>query len=186
MEKKPTSELDYLLENMKPKQLGMYYMDNKQYLINGEKVFYYYMKDVLYEKGMKLKEVYLNAGISGGYGGKVIRMEKHSENRDLIIRLCIGGRFSLVETNRALKLYGVNELYSKDPRDACIIVAIKNHIFDVYQIDDLLSEHGFDKITTRRLQKKTKKRRRIRDVIFSHLYGGSIYFLNWYNKFVGR
>ena len=52
-----------------------------------------------------------------------------------------------METNRALKLYGLSELYAKDKRDACIIVAINNRIFDLSEIDDILVKQGFVKIT---------------------------------------
>ena len=76
-----------------------------------------------------------------------MRMEKHTSDRDLILRFCIAGHFNWDETNRALKLYGFNELYSKDPRDACIIVAINNRIFDLGEIDNSLSEHGLETIT---------------------------------------
>ncbi len=74
-------------------------------------------------------------------------MEKHSVNRDLIIKLCIAGHFNLIEVNRALKLYGMNELYAKEPRDACLIVALNNRIFDFIRIDEMLEEHGFKRIT---------------------------------------
>ena len=59
MEKKPTDELNQLLENMRPEQLDAYYKDNEKYLADGKKGFYYYMKDVLYEKNIKLKDVQL-------------------------------------------------------------------------------------------------------------------------------
>jgi hypothetical protein len=75
-------------------------------------------------------------------------MEKHTKDRDLIIRLCLAGHFNWDETNRALKLYGLSELYAKDPRDACIIVAVNNRIFDLYEIDEVLIRQGFKKLTT--------------------------------------
>ena len=75
-------------------------------------------------------------------------MEKHTRDRDLIIRLCVAGHFSWNEMNRALKLYGLSKLYSKDPRDACIIVAINNRVFDLYQIDTMLENRGFTKISS--------------------------------------
>ena len=70
-----------------------------------------------------------------------------NSDRDLIIRLCLAGHFNWDETNRALKLYGLSELYAKDPRDACIIVAINNRIFDMYEIDEMLTEQGLDKLS---------------------------------------
>ena len=149
MEQKPTNELNDLLENMQPSQLDRYLKENKEYLTDADKAFYYYFKDVLYEKRRKLKDVYTFAGVSESYGSKIITMEKHTTDRDLIIRLCLAGRFSVLETDRALKLYGMNELYAKDPRDACIIVAVKNRIFDPYTIDAILMDHGFPKLTSR-------------------------------------
>ncbi len=147
MVQKPTDELNALLEKMKPDGLDDYLRDNRKYMADEDKAFYYYMKDVLYEKNIKLKDVYSFAGVSEKYGSKIISQEKHTKDRDLIVRLCIAGHFSLLETNRALKLYGMTELYAKDRRDACLIIAINNRIFDLGRIDDILIEQGFDKLT---------------------------------------
>lgn len=147
MVQKPTDELNALLENMRPDGLDDYLKDNRKYMADEDKAFYYYMKDVLYEKNIKLKDVYSFAGVSENYGSKIISQEKHTKDRDLILRLCIAGHFSLIETNRALKLYGMTELYAKDSRDACLIVAINNRIFDMGRIDDMLIRQGFDKLT---------------------------------------
>ncbi|MCR5092979.1 MAG: hypothetical protein K6B72_03300 [Lachnospiraceae bacterium] len=147
MQQIPTNELNDLLENMHPDQLDQYLRDNRQYLADEKKGFYYYFKGVLDEKQIKLKDVYSFAGVTESYGSKIITMEKHTTDRDLIIRLCLAGHFSWIEMNRALKLYGMNELYAKDPRDACIIVAVKDRIFDPYAIDDILVERGLAKLT---------------------------------------
>ena len=105
------------------------------------------MKNTVEKKGLFLKDVYLSAGVSESYGGKIITMEKHTKNRDLIIRLCLAGHFDLTETNRALKLYGMSELYPKISRDACIIVAINNHIFDQLSVDECLRAEGMRPLT---------------------------------------
>lgn len=144
---KPTDELDNMLKGMTPHQLDGYLKSNAKYMAGDKKAFYYYMKDVLNEKNIKLKDVYSFAGVSESYGSKILSMEKHTKDRDLIIRLCIAGHFNWDEMNRALKLYGLNELYSKDPRDACIIVAINNRIFDMSRIDDVLEKRGLKKLT---------------------------------------
>ncbi len=148
MQQKPTDELNDLLENMQPSQLDAYLKDNRKYMALGEKAFYYYFKDTLETKRIRLKDVYTCADVTESFGSKIIRMEKHTTQRDLIIRLCLAGHFSLLEMNRALKLYGMTELYAKDPRDACIIVAVNNRQFDPYQIDELLTGHGFTKLTS--------------------------------------
>lgn len=147
MQKKPTDELNNLLENMKLDQLDEYLKDNEKYMADEKKAFYYYMKDVLDEKNIKLKDLYVFAGVSESYGSKILRMEKYTKNRDLIIRFCLAGHLTWDETNRALKLYGMSELYAKDSRDACIIVAINNRIFNMYDIDEMLLQRGFDKLS---------------------------------------
>lgn len=148
MQEKPTNELEKMLESMKPGELSSYYKDNSQYLADDKKAFYYYFKDVVESKNIFLKDIYSFAGVTESWGSKIITMEKHTRNRDLIIRLCIAGRFSIEEMNRALKLYGMNPLYAKDKRDACMIVAINNRIYDLSEIDDLLIRQGYLKLSS--------------------------------------
>ncbi|MCR4610545.1 MAG: hypothetical protein K5644_01470 [Lachnospiraceae bacterium] len=140
MRDRATDELNELLDNVKPKDIDKYLEENREYMADDKKAFYYYYKDVIDKKNIKLKDVYSFAGMSESMGGKIVRMEGHTSNRDVIIKLCIAGHFSLIETNRALKLYGMNELYSKNSRDACIIVAINNRIYDFDKIDKMLEE----------------------------------------------
>ena len=147
MQRKPTDELNDLLENMKPDQLESYFKDNRKYMADEKKAFYYYMKDVLDEKNIKLKDVYSFAGVTESYGSKIFTMEKHTRDRDLILRFCFAGHFNWDETNRALKLYGFSDLYAKDPRDAVLIVAMNNRIYDLYEINEILFKHGFKRLT---------------------------------------
>ncbi len=147
MQEKATDELDKILANVRPEQINTYYKNNRQYMEEGKKAFYYYMKDVLESKNILLKDVYSFAGVTESYGSKILTMEKHTKNRDLIIRFCIAGHFLLGETNRALKLYGMSPLYAKDKRDACLIVAINNRKYDLFEIDNLLEEYGLPQLS---------------------------------------
>ncbi len=147
MEKKPTDELNNILSKVKPDQLDLYFKENGKYMADEKKGFYYYMKDVLEEKNIRLKDVYSFAGVTESYGSKILTMEKHTRNRDLIIRFCIAGHFTWEETNRALKMYGMNELYAKNERDACFIVAINNRIYDMSEIDEMLLQKSLSKLT---------------------------------------
>lgn len=142
MEEKRTEELNHILEGMKPSQINHYLRENSSEMRDEKKSFYYFFKDTLAKKRIRLSDVYVTANVSESYGGQIIRMEKHTKNRDLIIRLCIGGHFTWHETSRALKLYGLNELYSRNPRDVCIICALNDRIFDPYRINALLLEEG--------------------------------------------
>ena len=139
MTEKSTEEMNSLLENTSPDKIGDFYDENRNSIIDPNKEFYYYMRKILDEKGKKLKDVYSFAGFSESYGSQILRMEKHTPNRDVIIRLCIAGHFNVNETNKALKLYGCNELYSKDKRDACLIIALHNRKYDMADVDDMLA-----------------------------------------------
>lgn len=149
---KPTNELDAELANVKPSKLKEYYKENSQYIADDKKAFYYYMKDIIEAKGILLKDVYLRSDFSESYGSKIITMEKHTKERNTILRLCLAAHFTLLEMNRALKLYGMQPLYSKDRRDACLIVAISNRIYDIYEINELLKQNSFEPLI-----KKKKK-----------------------------
>lgn len=146
MQEKATNELQQQLEELKPEQLKTYYKENSAYLADEKKAFYYYMKDAIESKNLLLKDVYGFAGVTESYGGKILTMEKHTKNRDLILRLCVAGHLTLDEINRALRLYGMSPLYAKDKRDACLIVAINNRIYDLYEINVLLETQGFEKM----------------------------------------
>lgn len=147
MLEKPTEELDKLLKSTKPDRLNDYLSANRTSMAEG-KAFYYYMKDVIESKGILLKDVYSFAGMTESWGGKILTMERHTKNRDVIIRMCVAGRFTLEETNRALKLYGMTELYSRVPRDACLIVAIHNRKYNLGDIDEMLINSGFSRLST--------------------------------------
>ncbi len=147
MQPKTTAELNEILKNTKPSQVRSYLKKNRPYMADEQKAFYYYMKEVLTDKNIRLKDVYLLANVSESYGSKILTMEKHTTDRDLILRFCFAGHLSLPETNRALKLYGMNELYAKDSRDACLIVALHNRIYDMDRVDELLAENGLKKLT---------------------------------------
>lgn len=143
MENIDTRELDSNLNDLKPEDIDIYTNANSKYIAHGEKAFYYYMKDVFDTKNIMLKDVYMRSDVTESYGGKIITMTKHTKNRDLIIRFCLAGHFSLVETNRALKLYGMAPLYSKSERDVIIIVAINNRRYQLSEVNEMLSSHGF-------------------------------------------
>ena len=148
MQSKPTDELNKLLENMKPDEIDTYLAENSEYLADGERPFYDYMKRTIRDKGIKLKDVYQFAGFSESFGSKLLSQDKHTKDRDMIIRLCLAGHLTWDETNRALKLYGFSELYAKDPRDACLIVQINNRIYDIYRINDELAKRNLELLSS--------------------------------------
>ena len=141
-----TIELDQLLGKLNPDKIQEYFRENEDSLFMGSNAFSAYMRDNFKKKGYSMQEVFLRADMPERYGYKIVAMEKHTVQRDVILRLCIASGFTLEETNRALKLYGVNELYSKVARDAVIIVALRNKVYNVDEINELLEKNHFEKL----------------------------------------
>ena len=146
MGRKSTGELDKVLGKLNPDLIQDYFNDNKQDLYADEKPFSKYMKEMFRAKGFSQQEVFIRADMPERYGYKIIACEKHTVKRDVIIRLAIASKFNLKETNRALKLYGFNELYSKIGRDAVLIVAINSGSGNIDQVNELLKRNDFEEL----------------------------------------
>jgi len=144
---KKTDELGKLLETVKPEEISHFLDDNWSDMLDDEKEFTKFMRVTVKSKGLKWKNIYTAVGVSESYGQEIIAARKHANNRDLILRFCFAGRFTLEETQHALTLYGMNPLYARNPRDAVFIVAINKRIYDLGDVDDLLREQNFDVIT---------------------------------------
>lgn len=101
-----------------------------------------YFRNVLLTKNITQQTVFLNADIGEKYGYKLISGEKHTKQRDVIIRLCFAGEFTFNETQRALRLYGMSPLYARIKRDALLINAFNKHIGNIIDLNQFLKEHG--------------------------------------------
>ena len=74
----------------------------------------------------------------------MISEEKKTKQRDVILRICYGARFSLEETQRALKMYDMPTLYSKVSRDALLMVLFRERPGDIRDVDDVLKDHNME------------------------------------------
>ena len=144
--KKKTTELDKVLGNINPDKIQDYFNNYADSFFRGEHAFTDYMKDMFRKKGYTQQDVFLRADMPERYGYKIISKEKHTVQRDVIIKLCLASEFDLLETNRALKLYGLSELYARIPRDSVIIVAINSKIKTVDEVNELLKQNGFEEL----------------------------------------
>ena len=141
---KTTESLNKVLKQTKPEKISEYLEKNASSMVEGSKPFYDYMTRILKKKGLKQQEVFINADISDRYGYKLIQEEKHTRQRDTIIRLCLAAKFTLLEAQRALKIYGMPSLYAKIPRDAVLIIAFNTGIYEISSVNSLLSENGLE------------------------------------------
>ena len=103
-----------------------------------ERPFTAYMLDYLKERGLVRQRVFEKAGLSTGYGYKILYGEKKTSNRDLILGLCLAAEMSLPQTQTALMLAGFSPLQENQLRDATITACITNHLFDIRAVNDHL------------------------------------------------
>ena len=143
---KTTGTLTSILQGTSAKNLDSFFEENTSSLIWEERPFAAYMRAKIKEKNRTQQKVFLEAEISEGYGYKLIAEEKRTKQRDTVLRICIAAGFSLNETQHALKLYGMPELYVKIPRDAVLMTALNAGMTDVDQVDDLLMKYRCDKL----------------------------------------
>lgn len=101
-----------------------------------------YMRRKFREKGILQQNVFLAADLSENYGYKLIAEEKHTRQRDTILRLCLAARFLLEEVQEALILFGMAPLHGRFPRDAVLTVAVQNGIYDLCEVNRLLESCG--------------------------------------------
>ncbi len=142
-----TDKLDHILKNARPQFADEYLSKYSDVFAPEEHPFAQYMRTLIREKGMKQQDVFIAADIPERYGYKLISEEKHTINRDYIVRLCLGARFTLKETQRALKLYGMSPLYPKIPRDAVLIIVFNYGLLEVAEADSLLESHGMESLS---------------------------------------
>ena len=136
---KNTDDLMNSLHGANPEQVQTYLRET---FAQGQPNFVSYMDELLASKGMKRQEVLLRANLPQKYGYKLLTGEAHTTNRDKILRLCFAMELDLKQTQRALKLYGMNELYPKNQRDVILIVALGKKQYDISQVDEELKKLG--------------------------------------------
>ncbi len=144
--RKTTGTLNRILNSTKPEEIEGYLDANSEEMIDGGHPFSRYMKACIRNKGLTQQEVFIRADFSESYGYKILSEEKHTRQRDTILRLCIGAGMDLEETQRALKIYGMSPLYARVPRDALIMTILNGKSTDIAGVSEVLTSHGFDSL----------------------------------------
>ena len=127
---------------LRPEELPAFLKANRAEMLTTERPFTGYMRFKLREKGLLQQNVFLGADLSENYGYKLISGEKRTRRRDTVLRLCLGARFSPEETRCALILYGMAPLYVRFPRDAVLLWALGNGVWDLRDVNALLTRCG--------------------------------------------
>ena len=136
------------LAALRPEELAGFLSRNADDLIRSEHPFADYMREKFKEKGILQQNVFLAADLPERYGYKLISEQKHTTQRDTILRLCLAARFDLNETDEALILYDMAPLHARIPRDAAFIVAIQNRVYDIHDVDAILRENDLPPFLT--------------------------------------
>ena len=142
MQEKETRELEKVLGKTHLSDFDTYMKENKDSMLSDSNSFSTYVKSLLGEKGISQQTVFLNADVPERYGYKLLSGEKRTKQRDVILRLCYAAEFTLGETQRALKKYGMAELYAKDERDALIMISFNERPGSIIDVNTMLKEHG--------------------------------------------
>ncbi len=114
--------------------------------------FYTYIKDLMADRGITQQETFLMADISERYGYKLLSGEKHTRQRDVILRICYAAKLTLDETQRALRKYEMPELYVKNERDALIMIAFNERPGGIIEVNQLLKDHGMEPLRSSGVQ----------------------------------
>ncbi len=147
-----TKDLETVLGEVHPKDIDKYLEENKAELRPENKAFSSYVRNLLKEKGIRQQDLFLDADIPERYGYKLLSEEKRTKQRDVILRICYAGKFSLEETQRALRYYEMPQLYAKIPRDAILMVAFNTRPGSVLEVNQMLRDHKEQPLRTSGLQ----------------------------------
>ena len=132
-----TTLMEQLLQTV-PEEFPAFLAQHESSLIRSKRPFTDFMRKTIEKKGMTQQNVFLAADMPERYGYKLISGQKHTTERDTIIRLCLAAEFLLDEVQEALILYGMAPLYEMLPRDAAFIVAFSHRIYDIHDVDAIL------------------------------------------------
>ena len=101
---------------------------------------------------IRQQRVFLDGDIPERYGYKLLSGEKRTRQRDVILRICYATGLTLEETQRALKKYGMPELYAKVKRDAMLMIIFNEHPGSVYDVNSILEKNGMEPLKKTGLQ----------------------------------
>lgn len=155
MEESTTEKLNKVLKSAHIEDFDNFKSENKDKLTSYDYAFSNYMHDLIDKSDLNMQQLAVRAGLVESTFRDTIN-ETKAKDRDKIIRICVAMELTLEETNRALKLSKLSELYSKEKRDALIILCINNKVYNVDKVDELLTENNFNKLNSVRTQRHPK------------------------------
>ncbi len=148
MPEKDTNELDRALGRTHLTDYPAFMASNQENMISEATSFSAYIKNILKSNGLTQQAAFLRADIPERYGYKLLSGEKHTRQRDVILRLCYAAELTLDQTQRALRKYEMPELYAKIPRDALIMIAFNERPGSILDVNAYLKKNSFKPLRT--------------------------------------
>lgn len=152
MIEKETEELKKILGKTHPEDFSGFYEENKDSMSEAATAFHSYLKNILKKNGLTQQEAFLNADVPERYGYKLLTGEKHTKQRDVILRICFGADMTLEETQKALRKYGMPELYAKVPRDALLMTLFNERPHNIIEMNRFLMKNKMTPLKTTSVQ----------------------------------
>ncbi|GAA0731975.1 hypothetical protein [Clostridium oceanicum] len=140
MEDKKTSELLDLLNSIDDISKLNNYVEKTKITFSTID-FCTYFENIIKENNIKKSKLIEASNIDRTYGYQILNGTK-KPSRDKILQLCLSCKLNMDNTQRALILGNVGQLYAKNPRDSIIIFSI-NKGLNVIDTNDLLDEMNF-------------------------------------------
>ena len=141
---KNTEELENILKQTHKDKIPEYLLRNSQSLLTQDRPFAEYMRLIIRKKNLKQQDIFLEADIPERYGYKLLSEEKRTRQRDIILRMCYASRFSLAETQKALKIYEMPQLYVKIARDVVLMIAFNERPGSIIEVNAYLKKNGME------------------------------------------
>lgn len=140
MEDKKTSELLDLLNSIDDISKLNNYVEKTKITFSTID-FCTYFENIIKENNIKKSKLIEASNIDRTYGYQILNGTK-KPSRDKILQLCLSCKLNMDNTQRALILGNVGQLYAKNPRDSIIIFSI-NKCLNVIDTNNLLDEMNF-------------------------------------------
>ncbi len=126
MKKKNTKELDDILGKTHISDFDKFCVEQKGSMDPEQNAFSEYIKDLLKEKKVTQQMVFLKADIPEKYGYKLLSGEKHTRQRDVILRICYAAELTLEQTQRALRKYEMPSSMQKSREMLFLCLFLRN------------------------------------------------------------
>lgn len=152
MNEKNTEELSEILKHTHISEFGKFRDENLYGFSEDQEAFSIYIKELLAKRGITQQKVFLNADIPERYGYKLLSGEKRTKQRDVILRICYAAGLSLDETQKALRKYGMPELYAKKERDAVLMIVFNERPGSIIDVNSILKENDLLPLRTSGIQ----------------------------------